>query len=81
MNEKVRITRRQREILKFINSFIKKNGYAPTYRDIQSRFDIAVNAVRGHINSLEKKGFLTITRKVARGIRVSGSCPYCGKEG
>ena len=32
-------TRKQRDLLTFIDTFIKSNGYGPSYREIMSAFD------------------------------------------
>jgi repressor LexA len=66
----VNLTERQREILEYIEKFIKLNGYPPSIRDICRDFNIS--SPRGaakHLEALEKKGYIERTG-VSRGIRV-----------
>jgi len=54
------ITERQREILNYIQSFLRQNAYWPSIRDIQNHFDFAsTNAVMGHLRALERKDILS----------------------
>jgi len=56
---KTELTDRQQEILDFIESFISENGFAPTFREIASNFNIASTfGVKRHIDALIKKGHL-----------------------
>jgi repressor LexA len=53
------LTSRQKEILDFIASIIRKRGYPPSLREIAEQFNIAgVRAVEKHVQALEKKGYL-----------------------
>ena len=66
------LTRRQREILDFINRKIETRGFPPTIRDIGTAFDIkSPNGVMCHLKALEKKGFIARQGKSARAIQVS----------
>ena len=52
-------TRKQRELLTFIDTFIKSNGYGPSYREIMRAFDYkSVSTVAAHVNGLIVRGFL-----------------------
>ncbi len=54
------ITERQREILNYIQSFLRENAYWPSIRDIQFHFGFkSTNAVMGHLRALERKGILS----------------------
>jgi len=54
------ITERQREMLNYIQSFLRENSFWPSIRDIQSHFDFkSTNAVMGHLRALERKGILS----------------------
>lgn len=54
------ISERQREILNFIQSFLRQNAFWPSIRDIQSHFGFkSTNAVMGHLRALERKQILT----------------------
>ena len=65
------LTERQQTILDFIIENIRENGYPPTIAEIGIRFSIAsTNGVNDHLQSLERKGYITRSPK-ARGIHVS----------
>lgn len=49
------LTRRQQEVLAFLQTFIENHGYPPTMREIARHFDISVKAIFDHVKALEKK--------------------------
>ncbi len=64
------LTDRQREILEFIGTFRKENGYPPTYREIQKDFGFgSIEAVHGHLRALKAKGKVTWVPGSARTLR------------
>lgn len=66
------LTRRQREILDFINRKIESRGFPPTIRDIGTAFEIkSPNGVMCHLKALEKKGFISRQGKSARAIQLN----------
>ena len=53
------LTKRQREILDFLNDFIQQHGYAPSLEEIGRRFNLSSLAtVHKHLTNLEEKGFI-----------------------
>lgn len=53
-------TKRQREILDYIESFIEIRGYKPSYQQIARHFQIrSKSAVAKHIAALENQGLIT----------------------
>lgn len=78
MNEKqtsdsqpVRPTKKQRELLSFIEKFIGEHGYSPSYREIMSGLDYtSVATVSLHVNSLIKRGHLRKRDFSARSLEV-----------
>ncbi len=53
----MRLTRRQKEILDFLRSYIEVNGFAPTLEEIAEHFGLASLAtVHKHLKNLEAKG-------------------------
>src|SRR5215472_2425421 len=78
MNEKqtnarqtVRPTKRQRELLTFIEKFISEHGYSPSYREIMSGQNYtSVATVALHVNSLIKRGHLRKRDYSARSLEV-----------
>ena len=54
-----RPTKKQRELLNFIDGFIKGNGYGPSYREIMRALDYkSVSTVATHVNGLIARGWL-----------------------
>lgn len=69
--EKPPLTDRQHEVLFAITSFIEKNGWPPTFRDIGRSLGItSPNGVRCHLGALERKGYIERDEHTSRGIRV-----------
>jgi repressor LexA len=53
------LTKRQREILDYLNDFISKHGYAPSLEEIGKRFNLSSLAtVHKHLTNLQDKGFI-----------------------
>jgi SOS-response transcriptional repressors (RecA-mediated autopeptidases) len=53
------LTKRQEEILSFIEHHEWRNGYWPSIREIQEKFGFkSTNAVMGHLRALERKAVL-----------------------
>jgi repressor LexA len=53
------LTKRQREILDFLNEFIEQNGYAPSLEEVGRRFGLSSLAtVHKHLTNLQEKGFI-----------------------
>jgi repressor LexA len=53
------LTKRQRQILDYIQSFIEEYGYSPSFEEIARNFDYSSLAtVHEHLSNLEQKGYL-----------------------
>src|SRR5215813_8844018 len=53
------LTKRQREILDYLNEFIRQHGYAPSLEEIGRRFGLSSLAtVHKHLTNLQEKGFI-----------------------
>jgi SOS-response transcriptional repressor LexA len=71
MNEKTRPSKKQRELLSFIDGFIKGNGYGPSYREIMRALDYkSVSTVAVHVDGLIAKGLLRKTDNAARTLEL-----------
>ena len=76
MNEKqtvetVRPTKKQKELLSFIEAFIGEHGYSPSYREIMTGLNYtSVATVALHVNSLIKRGHLVKRDHSARSLEV-----------
>lgn len=67
----VRPTKKQREILTFIQSFIAEHGYSPSYREIMTGLKYtSVATVSLHVNSLISRGHLRKRDHSARSLEV-----------
>jgi len=65
------LTKRQKEIIDFINEFTEDKGYAPSYREIGQHFGLSSTAtVCEHIQTLQEKGYLKIDPNEARSIEI-----------
>ena len=69
------LTRRQRQVLDFIQGYIGRNGFPPAVREIGSRFGICPATVQDHLRALERKGRLTKKPFRSRSIRITGHEP------
>lgn len=73
-DEKIRPTKKQRELLGFIEAFIAEHGYSPSYREIMSGLNYtSVATVALHVNSLIKRGQLRKRDRSARSLEVVSS--------
>jgi hypothetical protein len=78
MNEKqtseqnaVRPTKKQKELLSFIETFIGEHGYSPSYREIMNGLKYtSVATVALHVNNLIKRGHLRKRDHSARSLEV-----------
>lgn len=53
------LTKRQKQILNYIEKFIEKNDYSPTLKEIKRHFKLSsVSTVHEHIQALRNKGYL-----------------------
>jgi repressor LexA len=53
------LTKRQREVLDYLNDFIQQHGYAPSLEEIGRRFGLSSLAtVHKHLTNLQEKGFI-----------------------
>ncbi|CAN5378705.1 hypothetical protein BH10PAT3_BH10PAT3_6510 [soil metagenome] len=69
----VRPTKKQRELLGYIEAFIKENGYSPSYREIMNGLGYtSVATVALHVGNLIKRGHLRKRDRSARSLEVVG---------
>lgn len=67
----IRPTKKQRELLEFIEGFIGEHGYSPSYREIMNGLQYtSVATVALHVNSLIKRGHLRKRDRSARSLEV-----------
>lgn len=65
------VTRRQKEVLDFLESFVSRNGYSPSFEEIARGLDLkSLATVHKHISNLERKGLLDRVHNRSRSIDV-----------
>lgn len=68
------LTKKQKEILTYIESYINKHKISPTFEEIKKYFKLsAISTVHQHINTLEEKGVIEREGNSARGIEIKDS--------
>lgn len=71
MSEKIPPTKKQRELLAYVESFIGEHGYSPSYREIMDGTGYtSVATVALHVNNLIKRGHLKKRDRSARSLEV-----------
>jgi repressor LexA len=65
------LTKRQSEILNYLQEHIRNNGYAPSFEEIAENFSFqSLATVHEHLTNLEKKGYIHRTHNESRAIEV-----------
>jgi len=65
------LTKRQKQILNFIEESIRKNGYAPSLDEISRHFELhSISTIHKHLVNLEDKGFIKRHWNRARAIEL-----------
>jgi repressor LexA len=65
------LTKRQREILDFLNEFIQQHGYAPSLEETGRRFGLSSLAtVHKHLTNLQEKGVIRRTWNRSRSVEL-----------
>lgn len=63
------LTKRQREILDFIESFIHTSGYSPSFEEIADFFGYrSLATVHEHLSNLERKGYIRRNYNESRSV-------------
>jgi len=65
------LTKRQKEVLNYLVSFLNKNGYSPSFEEIAHALKLtSLATVHKHLSTLEKKGFIRRGYNQSRSIEV-----------
>ena len=68
------LTDRQKQVYRFLESFLGQHGYPPTIREIQRHFGLAsTKGVKDHLDRLEAKGYIRRLSGSARAIELVGA--------
>lgn len=66
-----RSTKKQKELLMYVDRFIKEHGYGPSYREVMSGMGYkSVSTVAVHIDGLIERGYLRKRDNSARSLEV-----------
>jgi repressor LexA len=67
------LTKRQKEILDYVETFIDDRGYAPSFEEIADAFGYSSLAtVHEHLSNLERKGYIRKSYNESRSIELVG---------
>ncbi|MDC7224897.1 MAG: transcriptional repressor LexA, partial [Spirochaetales bacterium] len=67
------MTSRQKEIYDFLETFIEREGYSPSIREVAGHFGMSAMGARDHLRALEKKGFIQSGNNTSRSIVLNRS--------
>ncbi len=66
------LTKRQKEVLDFLSTFVEKNGYSPSYEEIAAGLSLASLAtVHKHVLALESKQYVRRSFNQSRSLEVA----------
>ncbi len=65
------LTKRQAEVLEFINTYLEDHGYPPTVREVAAHFGFrSPRAAHDHMKALQRKGYLRVQAGRPRAVEV-----------
>ncbi|MEP7347227.1 MAG: transcriptional repressor LexA [Gemmatimonadaceae bacterium] len=65
------LTKRQREILTYLQSYADDHGYAPSFEEIAAHFNYnSLATVHEHLSNLERKGYIKRSYNESRAIEI-----------
>ena len=71
------LTRRQKQILDYLETYIREQGYAPSFEEISGHFQFSSLAtVHEHLTNLERKGYINRAHNESRAIELTPKPGY-----
>jgi repressor LexA len=64
------LTERQSDVLAFIETFMMRNGFSPSVREISEGMSVQLQAIHTHLQKLRTAGAITFEDRKARTIQV-----------
>lgn len=65
------LTKRQREILNYLDAYTEQNGYAPSFEEIAEHFNYnSLATVHEHLSNLERKNYIKRSYNESRAIEI-----------
>lgn len=61
------------DITKYVDKFVRDNGYAPTIREIAANFKVSVSTAHSYVERLKDNGMITISPLINRGIETENT--------
>ena len=78
------LTKRQRDVMRYIDAFIRDHGYSPSLEEIGEALNLsALATIHKHLENLRMKGYIRREWNRPRSIQLivgPGCCPTCGRE-
>lgn len=66
------VTKRQKEVLDFITTYVRTRGYSPSYEEMAEGLELAsVATVHKHVSALEAKEYLKRSPNMSRSLEVT----------
>src|ERR1700738_5143541 len=66
------LTKRQKQLVDFLENYITEHGYAPTLSEVGQYFGLSSLAtVHKHLHNLEKKGFIKRVHNHSRALEIT----------
>jgi len=73
----IAVTRRQRDVLNFIEEFMTRRKYAPSYQEIADGLNLrSLATVHKHIYGLKKRGALKNSPRLSRTVEITDEGVY-----
>ena len=68
------LTKKQKEVLDFLNTYLKDKGYAPSLDEIRRHFKlVSVSTAHYHVQRLKEEGYLQKTSNQPRSININSN--------
>ena len=66
------VTKRQRDVLDFIQGFVQKNRFSPSFQEIADGLNLkSLATVHKHVSNLRRNGWLTEQHSTKRSLEIS----------
>lgn len=78
-------TKKQAEVLSLVTHRIEVDGYAPTLAELATSLGVSRVSIKGRIDGLIQRGYLTREPFIARGLMLTNKqsprkCPHCKRR-
>ena len=71
------LTKKQKQVFDFINTYIAENGLSPTLEEIRNKLKLkAISTIHEHVHYLKEKGYLSKSQNLSRNISPKKDIKY-----